>query len=54
MFKPMLTKEQMIKDLSEMHPAMGEWTRSCLHDSNMTVQETLDAMQRIVKYIQEK
>ena len=54
MNKTNLTKEQMIKDVTEMDPIVGEWVKYLFEERYMTVKEALLTMQRMVEYIQKK
>lgn len=54
MTKTGLSKEQMICDLYGMSFAHGEWCRYLIMERNFTVEEVLEAMQRMVDYIQNK
>ena len=54
MNKTNLTKERMICDLYAMSYEMGEWGRYLIIERNKNVEEVLEAMQRMVKYVQDK
>ncbi len=49
-----LTKEKMICDLYAISYEMGEWGRYLIIERNKTTNEVLEAMQRMVKYVQDK
>ena len=46
------TKEEMIKDLTEMNPHMGEWVKYLFEERNMTTQQVIETMQRAITYIE--
>lgn len=52
MSKTKLTSLQLVHDLTKMDHNLGEWAKQLIEEKGMTVDEVLEAMQRMVVYLE--